>query len=509
MWMMTSFGILMPAVRPPHTVPEGDNRTMQVRAREEAYLQILRDDYMGDTLGETLATPDKDYQFRAYCTPEDFAAAAAKIVMDIDYAKFKPTTARYEDRLGKKGEATLHGLYNAMWSTQLTYGPKTGSSYSIGAWNDIWGNAKCGAPKKKGGACRTAAGAQTGHKGMGYCKDHTKFPGEFPVDYAGPERRMAKSGGKQFVDGQMYFWRSGNAAEGKKAGWFTEGGTEFVPPVRTYQGTGAAWNGRSDWGSGNSSYTRVNGAWVPAKQIRPPQSTGASLDDRLAAEEPDTRDLPDDFPWDEADALAAELCKGEGHKAPAGLEGPRYSCNECWNDAVEDVSATSDTSAVKPRCVNCVTVVYHGKSSCDHATDCGSVTCPYWPMREGNGTGEGPDGWPSCLFCESSGVRGSVCICQEDCGNRSCAHWDEDARPPVGADPAAPNHPAPVQAELPYGDPSEQEARQEAAEDVGQWLNGMAAQAQADQAADGSKRLARKHRKDTRPSRGRRLTGRR
>lgn len=109
MWLMTGFGILMPAIRPPKTIARGDLRTMQIRSRRRQDLDILRAQYM-PTLGATIATPQMDYNFRAYCTPDAFAVAMMKAILDIDYLKFKPTT---EDRYG---DAELHTLYNRIWS---------------------------------------------------------------------------------------------------------------------------------------------------------------------------------------------------------------------------------------------------------------------------------------------------------------------------------------------------------------------------------------------------------
>ena len=110
MWVMTSFGILMPSLRPSKTVPMGDNRTLQIRTRREQDLDILRDEYMGDELGATIATPDFDYNYRTYCTPEAWGRALYEMSLDIDFEKFKPTTFRYND-------SELHSVYNSIWST--------------------------------------------------------------------------------------------------------------------------------------------------------------------------------------------------------------------------------------------------------------------------------------------------------------------------------------------------------------------------------------------------------
>ncbi len=113
MWMFTPFGILMPAIRPPRTVAANDPHTLQIRARREKDLDILRAKYMTNSLGATIYTPDKDYEYRAYCTPEAFAVAAMQMILEIDYLKFKPTT---EDRFRDK---ELHSTYNSVWGAVL------------------------------------------------------------------------------------------------------------------------------------------------------------------------------------------------------------------------------------------------------------------------------------------------------------------------------------------------------------------------------------------------------
>ncbi len=110
MWLMTSFGILMPAIIPPKYQKAGDDRTLQIRTRREHELTILRAKYMPRTLGPSIYSPDKDYEWRAYCTPEAFGLAVAQMIVEIDYAKFKPTTEdKYHDR-------ELHDTYNAIWA---------------------------------------------------------------------------------------------------------------------------------------------------------------------------------------------------------------------------------------------------------------------------------------------------------------------------------------------------------------------------------------------------------
>lgn len=138
---MTSFGILMPAIRPPKTVPADDNRTIQIRTRRKKDLEILRDEFMGDELGPIIATPQMDYNYRAYCTPEALARMMEKLAYEVDYEKFKPTTeSKYNDH-------ELHGVYNSIWSTVTRMGtPYEAASkgkYSNGyRWGDSYGSSE-------------------------------------------------------------------------------------------------------------------------------------------------------------------------------------------------------------------------------------------------------------------------------------------------------------------------------------------------------------------------------
>lgn len=121
MWIMHSAGIWMPALRPPDTVSEGDPNTIQVRTRRAKDLDILRDEYMREALGPTIATPTYDYNYRAYTTPRAWAKACYDMAMEIDYEKFKPTTeSKYQDR-------ELHDVYNSIWSVVTRLGAPGGS----------------------------------------------------------------------------------------------------------------------------------------------------------------------------------------------------------------------------------------------------------------------------------------------------------------------------------------------------------------------------------------------
>jgi hypothetical protein len=111
MWVMTSWGVLMPGLRPDGTIPEGDNRVLQVRARRKKDLEMLKEKYMGDELGDIISLAHTDYEWRAYCTLEAWGRALGQIGADIDYVKFKETAEKkYDDH-------QLHSLYLSVWST--------------------------------------------------------------------------------------------------------------------------------------------------------------------------------------------------------------------------------------------------------------------------------------------------------------------------------------------------------------------------------------------------------
>jgi hypothetical protein len=115
MWVCTSWGVLMPGLRPDGTIPEGDDKVLQVRARRKKDLVMLKDKFMGEELGEIFSMPHTDYEWRAYCTLEAWGKALAQIGMDIDYVKFKETAEK------KYNDHELHSLYLSMWSTIFSH----------------------------------------------------------------------------------------------------------------------------------------------------------------------------------------------------------------------------------------------------------------------------------------------------------------------------------------------------------------------------------------------------
>lgn len=111
MFVATSNGMFMPALRPPGTFdPERDPRVLQVRTRRAKDLNALRRDYLPE-LGKTIKLRGTDYEYRAYCTRAQWGAALARMAEDIEYVKFKDTAQ----------DEQLHRLYLEMWGSILRH----------------------------------------------------------------------------------------------------------------------------------------------------------------------------------------------------------------------------------------------------------------------------------------------------------------------------------------------------------------------------------------------------
>lgn len=86
-WIMTPFGALYPASVPASI---GDKNTLQVRARRSEYLGKFRELYCPG-LQKTKHTGHLDYQYRVLVDRDALAVAVARMTLDIDSEKMKPT----------------------------------------------------------------------------------------------------------------------------------------------------------------------------------------------------------------------------------------------------------------------------------------------------------------------------------------------------------------------------------------------------------------------------------
>jgi len=74
-------------------------------------LEALRDKYL-QNMGEIAISDNTDYRYRAQISHADLAAAAAQMVLDIDYDNFKNTVARVQ------GHGRSH-VYSNVWEDLL------------------------------------------------------------------------------------------------------------------------------------------------------------------------------------------------------------------------------------------------------------------------------------------------------------------------------------------------------------------------------------------------------
>jgi hypothetical protein len=109
MWTLTNFGAFSTTLRDEKDVAKNDDRLLQVRARRAKHLEDLRDRYM-PSAGGIVRLPHRDYEFRLYCTHDDWALAVARMAQDIDYGNFKNSVKDHD----------LHNAYMRVWNALYT-----------------------------------------------------------------------------------------------------------------------------------------------------------------------------------------------------------------------------------------------------------------------------------------------------------------------------------------------------------------------------------------------------
>jgi hypothetical protein len=129
-YIVTPFGQLMVGTRPPHRVPAGDDRALQVRARQAAYLRLFRERWCPE-LGKVNRFPQQDYEFKAYVSREDLARAVAKMTLAIDSEVVKPLAEGPSGLGPTKLGREYHSYLERLWSCHLSVAEK---SWSYGAW---------------------------------------------------------------------------------------------------------------------------------------------------------------------------------------------------------------------------------------------------------------------------------------------------------------------------------------------------------------------------------------
>jgi hypothetical protein len=111
MWLVTTFGCFSVVEKP----EDRGTGFVTVRARVRGDLESLRTKYLPE-LEETIATPERDYAFRARANKAALAAAVGRIVMDVDYVNFKSEVA---NRMGYAREQIYHEVWETLAVLQL------------------------------------------------------------------------------------------------------------------------------------------------------------------------------------------------------------------------------------------------------------------------------------------------------------------------------------------------------------------------------------------------------
>jgi hypothetical protein len=88
MWLITTTGFYSIVQKP-------GEKDLTIRSRVKKDLEALRDKYL-QNMGEIMRTDNADYRYRTLISHAELAAAAAQMVLDIEYDNFKNTVARVQ-----------------------------------------------------------------------------------------------------------------------------------------------------------------------------------------------------------------------------------------------------------------------------------------------------------------------------------------------------------------------------------------------------------------------------
>ena len=111
MWILTPFGFF--SVVQKSFEPHG---LLTIRARSRGDLENLRDQYLGNKMGQITEDFRADYQFRATVINKDWAEAVGQMTMDIDYDNFKNEV---KARQGSERAAIYGHVWSDLYEIQL------------------------------------------------------------------------------------------------------------------------------------------------------------------------------------------------------------------------------------------------------------------------------------------------------------------------------------------------------------------------------------------------------
>lgn len=120
MWLITNFGFFSVVEK---DADKGKN-TLTIRTRVKADLEQLRSTYI-QSLGPVETDAGSDYKYRARVSRLDLAAAASKMILDIDYSNFKSSVASAQ---GSSRAAVYHEVWHALAKLPQPAPPKSSAA---------------------------------------------------------------------------------------------------------------------------------------------------------------------------------------------------------------------------------------------------------------------------------------------------------------------------------------------------------------------------------------------
>jgi hypothetical protein len=123
MWIFSRYGF--------YSVTAGDNKKLQIRARNKDHLYNLKDEFPEIFKDRKLIElPSRDYRYRYIVTPEEWSTISEQLMSEVgEYSNFKGECAKRVDngQLDAKYEHLLHRI----WSEHMSY--QNGLNHSKGS----------------------------------------------------------------------------------------------------------------------------------------------------------------------------------------------------------------------------------------------------------------------------------------------------------------------------------------------------------------------------------------
>jgi len=142
MWTMTNFGMFSATLRDERYIPKGDTQLLQIRARRAQDLRTLKERYLPEA-SDIVRLQHADYEFRVFCSHDEWALALARMAQDVDYQNFKNSVR--DRQLHNAYLRVWNALYDTLATNKYIWTSKKGkkikkstSTVSTSYTGDIW-----------------------------------------------------------------------------------------------------------------------------------------------------------------------------------------------------------------------------------------------------------------------------------------------------------------------------------------------------------------------------------